>query len=852
MTDSKEHLSIVIVGHVDAGKCFSYGQPIMKYDGSVVAVQDIKKGDTLMGDDSSPRIVQDTTRGNGDMYKVTQTKGDSYVVNKDHILTLKASNYSGVFYDTSRDRFRARWLEISGLKEKTFNVIDNKNATEKEAYEFLEAKLLERTAINYKDVVDISVEDYLKMSNSSQQAFKGFHNSVDFDSKSVDIDPYVLGYWLGDGHSSGARITTADSQVVEYFTKCFSDKKLFVKKIGSTDYSYGITTGTDSGGSGRNVFLNFLKDNNLIDNKHIPDSYLFNSKENRLRLLAGLIDSDGSLSNGTFDYITKLKPLADQIVYLAKSLGYFAQVIETLKKSQTMEEAKTYYRICISGNELCEIPCLIPRKQCSERETKKDASMHGITITKEGVDNYYGFSLDGNGRFLLGDFTVTHNSTTTGHLLFKLGGINDREMQKLQEKAKELGKESFGFAFYMDNNKEERERGITINTNTKEFFSDKYHYTIIDAPGHRDFIKNMISGAAQADVALLLVPASKGSFETSIQKGDHKTGKVQGQTRQHARLLKLLGVEQLIVAVNKMDDPSVNYSEERYNEVKNEVTTMLQKIGFKTPRVPFIPMSGFKGENLTEKTDNMPWYKGYKVQVGKDKFAEGHTLLEALNNVARVPKRDTKSNIRVPVSGVFKIRGVGDVITGRVEQGVLKPGVNVKFVPSGATGKIFSVEMHHKSVEAANPGDNVGLNVKGLTNENMPVVGDVIVLDSEDARPVKSFTAQVMVQEHPGELHAQSLGKKGGFCPVVHVRTARSPCKMTHINWRMGKETGGNKLEDAPYVKQNDQAEIVFEPQTPFYVEDFKSCPGLGRIAVMDSNSLVMLGKITKVEYKDL
>merc|ERR1719327_1530475 len=323
-------------------------------------------------------------------------------------------------------------------------------------------------------------------------------------------------------------------------------------------------------------------------------------------------------------------------------------------------------------------------------------------------------------------------STTTGHLLFELGGISEREMEKLKEKAAQLGKSSFSFAFYLDTQKDERERGVTISCTTKEFFTDKYHYTIIDAPGHRDFIKNMISGASQADVALLMVPANKGGFETSIQKGNHKKGEVQGQTRQHARLLHLLGVEQVIVGVNKMDSTQPKpFSQDRFKEIEKEVKKMLTKIGFKTKKIPFVPMSGFKGDNLIEESTNMPWWKGFKVKP-KKKEVEGVTLLDALNNVVHVPKRPTKKPLRMPVSGVYKIKGVGDVITGRIEQGTLnsekKP--NVVFAPTGVTGKCFSIEMHHKTVSSAGPGDNVGVNVKGLVKDNMPKVGDVMSVEN--------------------------------------------------------------------------------------------------------------------------
>lgn len=438
-------------------------------------------------------------------------------------------------------------------------------------------------------------------------------------------------------------------------------------------------------------------------------------------------------------------------------------------------------------------------------------------------------------------------STTTGHLLFKLGGISPRELEKLQAEADAQGKGSFAYAYFMDKQKDERERGVTISCTTKEFFTDKYHYTIIDAPGHRDFIKNMITGASQADVALLMVPANRGGFEVSIQKGDHKKGVIQGQTRQHARLCKLIGVEQIIVGINKMDDKSVNYSQDRYNEIKEEVINMLKSAGYKPKKVPFIPMSGFQGENLIEKSTKMPWYKGFKVPVAKGVFVEGFTLLDALNDVAKPPPRNRTSPFRLPVSGSFKIKGVGDIITGRVEQGVCKPGDAVKFVPSGSSGKIFSIEMHHKQYPEAGPGDNVGLNVKNIPKEQAPQTGDVMVLADEEITPVKTFTAVVAVQEHPGQLKCAVNGS-GGFSPSVHIRTGKAPCRMLKINWRQGaKSTKGTKVEGPMYIERGDTAEVVFEPRMPFFVETFTDCEGLGRIAVMDSNSLVMLGKITQV-----
>jgi elongation factor 1-alpha len=435
-------------------------------------------------------------------------------------------------------------------------------------------------------------------------------------------------------------------------------------------------------------------------------------------------------------------------------------------------------------------------------------------------------------------------STTTGHLIFKLGGISEREMAKLQAEADAQGKGSFAFAYYMDKDKAERERGVTINCTTKEFYTDSYHYTIVDAPGHRDYVKNMITGAGCADIALLLVPAESGGFETAIAKGDHKSGEVQGQTRQHARLLGLLGIEKLIVGVNKMD--SCDWSEQRFNEIKEEMTKMIMQAGFKPKQVAFIPYSGFKGENLVEKTDKMPWYNGFEVNISKTEKVSGYTLYDALEKVARPPKRDSEAPLRIPINGIYNIKGVGTVITGRVEQGVVNAGDVCRVVPRGLENlKVFSIEMHHKTWPSAKPGDNVGMNMKGLDKTNMPKVGDVITLQSQPlCRPVESFTAQVAVQEHPGQL-------KPGFAPCVHVRTAKSACKMTKINWKMSKKTGNEKVENPAFLEQGEQAEIEFKPNQLIYLESFETCDGLGRVAVMDSNQLVMLGKVIQVTYKD-
>ena len=442
-------------------------------------------------------------------------------------------------------------------------------------------------------------------------------------------------------------------------------------------------------------------------------------------------------------------------------------------------------------------------------------------------------------------------STTTGHLIYALGGIPEREMQKLKDEAARVGKASFEFAFYMDRQKDERERGITIVTTVKEFFTPNYHFSVSDNPGHRDYIKNMITGSSQADSALLLVPCD-GNFEAAIAKENRAEGITQGQSRQHARLLNLLGVKQLIVGLNKMDSEAAKFSQERYTEVRDETKRMLIQVGwnkkFVEENVAFIPYSGYKGDNLIKKSENMPWWNGVDVKALDDSTAHIVTIFDALDKYIKIPPRKDNVPYRVPISGVHNIKGVGMIVTGRVEQGVVNQGDEVVFVPTHTasnpcTGKVFSIEMHHRSIPKAETGDNVGMSIKGLNKDYLPKPGDIMILKKDTSlAPVKQFTAQVQVLDHPGEL-------KPGYTPIVFCRTAKCACRMEKINWKMGKETGGKKVENPVSLKSNEMAEVVFKPMQPFTCEAFsKFESGLARIALMDSNSAVMLGKVTAAE----
>jgi len=412
-------------------------------------------------------------------------------------------------------------------------------------------------------------------------------------------------------------------------------------------------------------------------------------------------------------------------------------------------------------------------------------------------------------------------STTTGHLIYKCGGIDKRVIEKFEKEAAELGKSSFKYAWVLDKLKAERERGITIDIALWKFESPKFYFTIIDAPGHRDFIKNMITGTSQADVAILIVASGQGEFEAGISK--------EGQTREHALLAFTLGVKQMIVCTNKMDDSSVNYAEARYTEIKDEVSAYLKKVGYKPAKVPFIPISGWNGDNMIDRSKNMDWYKG-------------PTLLEALDNV-NPPKRPTEKPLRLPLQDVYKIGGIGTVPVGRVETGILKAGMVVTMAPVQISTEVKSVEMHHQVLPEAVPGDNVGFNVKNVSVKE--IRRGFVCSDSKNdpASGAENFTAQVIVMNHPGEI-------KNGYSPVLDCHTAHVACKFAKITEKLDRRTGATAEKDPQSVKSGDGCIVTLEPTKPMVVESFESYPPLGRFAVRDMRQTVAVGVIKGVEKK--
>ena len=398
-------------------------------------------------------------------------------------------------------------------------------------------------------------------------------------------------------------------------------------------------------------------------------------------------------------------------------------------------------------------------------------------------------------------------STTVGRLLFDAGNIDEQTMRKLKEKAEQLGKKGFEFAFVMDNLKEEQERGVTIDLAHKRFDTEKYYFTIIDAPGHKDFIKNMITGAAQADCGIVVVAANDG---------------VMAQTKEHIFLSKTLGVGQIIIAVNKMD--MMKYDQAKFDEVVKQVSDLLRSVGYKPDEIKFIPIASLVGDNVAKKSENMAWYTG-------------PTLLESLDDFT-VPEKPTTLPLRVPIQDVYNITGIGVVPVGRVETGVMKVGDKVTVVPGregkGVSGEVKTIEMHHELMQEANPGDNIGFSVRGIGKKDI-MRGDVLGKSDNVPSVASEFTAQIVVLNHPTVMTV-------GYTPVFHIHTAQVACQIIAIEKKLNPATGEVLAENPDFIKNGDAAIVKIKPVQPMCIETQKEIPQLSRFAIRDSGATVAAG----------
>ena len=412
-------------------------------------------------------------------------------------------------------------------------------------------------------------------------------------------------------------------------------------------------------------------------------------------------------------------------------------------------------------------------------------------------------------------------STTMGHFLMDMGVVDERTIQQHAEESEKTGKgDTFKYAWVMDNIKDERERGITIDLAFQKFETPKYFFTLIDAPGHRDFVKNMITGASEADCAVLVLSAKEGETDTAVAPG--------GQAREHAFLLKTLGVNQIIIAINKMDVS--NYSEDAFKAAKEKGEKLVKSVGYKIDSVPVVPVSGWKGDNLVKKSENMKWWTG-------------KTLLETFDEF-KMPEKPIGKPLRVPIQDVYTITGVGTVPVGRVETGKMKAGDKIVIMPSGAPGEIKSIETHHTEMPSAEAGDNIGFNLRGVEKKDIKR-GDVMGTPDSPPKVANEFRAQIIIIHHPTALAP-------GYTPVMHAHTTQVAATLTAFEAKINPATGAVEEENPKFLKVGDSAIVKIKPVRPTCIESFKDFPEMGRFALRDMGATIAAGIVKEIteEYK--
>ena len=406
-------------------------------------------------------------------------------------------------------------------------------------------------------------------------------------------------------------------------------------------------------------------------------------------------------------------------------------------------------------------------------------------------------------------------STTIGRLMYDSGILPQQELDKLKAEAVKHGKVGFEFAYVMDRFKEERERGVTIDLAYQKLVTPKREVTIIDAPGHKDFVKNMITGASQADAAFLVVAAAEG---------------VQPQTKEHIWLLRTMGVGEIAVAVNKMD--TVGFKEDAYKKVKEDVSVILKQAGYKPDTMTFLAISGFKGDNVFKKSENMAWYKG-------------PTIFEQLD-LFRDPAKPTNLPLRMPLQDAYEITGIGTVPVGKIVTGVMKVGQKVIILPGrsgkGVPGEVKTIEMHHEQLPTAEAGDNVGANIRGVGKKDV-ARGDVVCDAGSPATIAEEFVAQVAVISHPTVIAK-------GYTPEFHVHTAQVPCQFTELIEKTSPD--GQTAKNPDFLKNGDVAKVRIKPIGNLVIETQASNPHMARFAIRDAGATVAAGVCIEMKAKAL
>ena len=762
-------LRIAVAGAVDAGKCLAKETPVLMYDGSIKNIENIVQGDLLMGDDSTPRTVIKTTQGFGQLYKINPMNGDCFTVNKNHILCFKISHPEFVCWDKSRNKYKVTWTEIDVKGLPRFVQKRIACDTKHEAEQYLRNV---PNKVGHHTIIEIPFYEYINLPSAMRIALKLYRTKIEFPSQMTPLDPYILGYWLGDGISAGSEITTNDKEIISYFENKVKDFDCHIQLY--DQYHYGITGNDECHGYRSNHFRNVLIDYKLIRNKHIPSIYLYNSRDIRLKLLAGLIDSDGYYGHGGFYFTMSIKyeKLIDDIIYLIRSLGfasYKSFVIKTCTNGANGPVACECASFAVNGIGIEEIPCILNRKKATPRKSVKNVLVTGIDDIDILPDHeYYGFELDGNSRFLLGDFTVTHNSSTIGVLT---QGVNDDGNGKARQSV-------FNFKHEIDTGRTTSVAQEIIGFDSKgEVVNEKFKKlkvptwpdivkisskicTFYDMAGHEKYFNTTMRGMSGVypDYCLIMIGSNMG---------------LSVMTREHMIICLMRGIP-MIVLFTKIDIAPEHIT-------KQNITKLCQLLkGHGVNKTPYLIKNKRDIINCCHNISS-----GVIVPIIKISNVTGENLdlLKTLLNCLP-PRNNYHDQLNKPakftIQETFQVPGIGTVVSGFLLSGVVSVKNTLWLGPdcSGLFKKVTIKSIHDKRTDVNNAfaGQNICFALRGIARNQ--IRKGMVLIDGKEPEPtgILEFDAEIEI------LGRHSTSIRIGYEPVIHISNIKQTARIVQIN----------------------------------------------------------------------